>query len=621
MITRIPVTLTLVAPYATRSNSVGGFGTDLPLARDAQDRLMLPGSHVIGKMAQATRELVALLQGDPAEAGFIDDLKWLHAAESNSKTTESADGREGRRNLTASDFVLQSPPETKGTRTRIARDNVTGTVAEGMLQVIEQPFPPGQPLRFEGELRLFGSVGTDRLTRLHRVLQLVSQFGGLRTVGFGVVSGVTFGLVAPKGAAASVAAAEDLILRLSFADPFCAGEARNTPNTYVSAGFVPGGVVKGAIARQVLAAHGLTGFLDDPAVQAKLPARFHDLAKAFGDIRIGHAAPVLKGHARRRPLSLPDSLAVIEEGDKVTVMDLSGLDNPASPVLVNGQVPLGRSDWKDNHHEAARSVFALPELPGRELRIRTQIDESRRAAMTNRLFGIEYTRIDRHDFIAPIHVPAGANAAAIKAALAEIVVGGIAGIGRGGAYAATTLGPALSEGSALTGETRVVLVLQSAALLRDPGQAGVALQQAYQTAFSAIGLPATWRLNAVFARERLAGAGFFLNRLAQSAAYRPWLLTDPGATFVFDQTAPGVDFPWGWLETGLPVPDAVLQFHDIARSPAIYRVCPYLPQNGYGEVIAGFPASQGAFAHQSLKPNAHGMTVEPVDLISLVAAP
>jgi len=234
MITELPVTITLTAPYATRANATGGFGVDLPLLRDGQGRLILSGTHVIGKLAQAMRNLAVLLEGTAQGDAFEGDLKHLFASEAQAKDKDKANGREARRALTASDFVLDSEFVDGGTRTRIARDNATITVAEGMLQVIEQPFPAGVDLAFKGMLRVFGAVDQAGQARLAKALAFVPQFGGMRTVGFGVVAKTVFGVATParKPAVTAAVGSAPLQLTLRFENPFCAGEGRNTPNIY-----------------------------------------------------------------------------------------------------------------------------------------------------------------------------------------------------------------------------------------------------------------------------------------------------------------------------------------------------------------------------------------------------
>lgn len=625
MITRLAVTLSIKAPYATRAGQIGGFGVDLPLARDGQGRLMLAGTHVIGKLAEAMRELVALLAetGETAaRKDFEDDLKVLFATSAQGVGAEDATGREGRRQITASDFICDDPgPARAATRTRIARDTATGTVAEGMYQVIEAPAAAGEPLRFDGHLRFFGALDTERRGRIEKALRFIPQVGGLRTIGFGEVAAVSVADAPALPARAVPPPADRLLLRLRFEDPFCAGEYRNTANTYVSAKHVPGGVIKGAIARQLLAASGLTGYLDEALKVGKLSGNLEALARAFGELRISHALPAPRGHCVRKPNALPESLVrVLDDNSQPLIFDLVGLPDPAKVFLINDQVPIALFDWKSGDRQAARSLFGLPELPRSELRIRTQIDPDRRAAMAGRLFGVEYTQTHHHDFLAHLDLPLNTSKdeeSRILAGLEEVLAKGLAGIGRGGAFAAATLETTEPAPEIDDRETRVVLVLQSAALLRTRGQESD-LTTVYAAAFRQLGLPAGWRLKTVFVRERLAGGGFFLQRRA-SKPYSPWLLTEPGSTFVFDRTSGSAGFPSVWLRGGLDVPGDVLGYYGLSGAQT-YREVPYLPQNGYGEVIAGFPLASGARSFEALRPECHRLEVVD-DLARNIAVP
>ena len=143
-------------------------------------------------MAQATRDLAAM-PNEPEGTGFAGEMKALYASEAQSRLREAADGREPQRNLTASDFVLRNAEGGAGTRTRIARDIATMTVADGMLQVIAAPFATAEALLFDGVLRLHGACDAARLARLERAARFVPQFGGLRSTGFGVSAGIADG--------------------------------------------------------------------------------------------------------------------------------------------------------------------------------------------------------------------------------------------------------------------------------------------------------------------------------------------------------------------------------------------------------------------------------------------
>jgi hypothetical protein len=641
VITSIPLRIVVLAPFVTRSAESGAVGIDLPLARTAPVRndcadagseqkdsseslgkVMIPGSHVIGKLAAAMRELRDLLGDDPLAADFQTDLTELLAARDGLPSTEAeneSDGREARRALTASDFILETPEGDARSRTRIAIDNVRSTVLDGMLQVVEQPFATDQRLEFRGHMRVIGPCDEARRRRIIKALQFVTQMGALRTVGYGQIVEVTCDEIQPAAPRKSTPIKQPrFLMRLQFEDVFCAGESRNSPNTYTSADHVPGGVIKGSIARQMLASVGRSGFLDDERNIGVFEGDLAILANNFGRIRIRHAQPVPKGTVGRPFRYVPDSLAAIENDDGETVIvDLAGLDDPSTPVLIDGKVPIAPFDWKGKHQETAKALLGLTGSPGRLLRVRTQVADDTRAAATSRLFGIEYTRGDCHDFVAEIDLSACTEPDLVIRGLQLVIAEGLGGIGRGGAFAQVSLEKIPPETHPIMGK-RIVAVLQSAALLRDPSRPAVNLRSAYADAFAELGLPETITLRAVFVRERLAGGGFFRSRLAQKdRVYAPFMLTEAGATFVFDSSDGTPIDPAQLFPNGLDVPQSVLVHHGIEDLTELYRVCPYLPQNGYGELVGAPFQTEGRALWQAREPSALGLTVEIVDALLL----
>jgi hypothetical protein len=650
MITDLPLRLVVLAPFVTRSSDSGVVGVDLPLARtapqmknagdtnkaekngdviDQPGKIMIPGSHVIGKLGAAMRELCALLGDDPLGEAFARDIKALRIGGDGKPLDiedRASDGREDRRALTASDFVLATAEGHTGSRTRIAIDTVRSTVLDGMLQVVEQPFATGQRLEFKGHLRVVGPLDDERRRRLLKALQFVTQMGALRTIGYGQLVEVV--VDGKAGATANVASAAKppaavngnrLVVRLRFEDVFCTGEARNSPNTYSSAEYVPGGVIKGAIARQMLANIGRKGFLNDEHNAGAFSGDLELLSLNFERMRVRHAQPTAQG-AKARPFrAIPDSLAVIDGDDgKPIILDLAGLNDPGAAVLVNGKVPVGPFDWKREHWAAANALLSIQDGPGRVLRVRTQISDDARAAMTSRLFGVEYTRGDTHDFLAEIDLSlCDDEPARIISGLQKVVANGLGGIGRGGAFARVALEEAPANATSVMG-SRVVAVLQSAALLRDPSRPAVDLRTAYADAFAELGLPKTIRLTAVFVRERLAGGGFFRSRLLKGGrAYAPWLLTEPGATFVFESVDGSPIDPATLFPNGLDVPKSVLIHHGIEDVRDLYQVCPYIPENGYGDLVIDPFQIDGRPLWQARAPSALGLGVEPVDTLSV----
>jgi hypothetical protein len=582
----IPLAITVRAPYAVRGNLVGHFGIDTPLFRNAAGHLAIPGTLVIGKLAEAFHHIATT--GGDAASSYRADLQHLFATSSQRQKKEEHEtthGREPRRLITASDFILAVGVDDEGgVRTRIALDGVTQTVADGMLQVLEQAAKPRDTIVFLGELRVTGRVNDNDLeVRILKACDWIIQIGGLRTVGFGEV--VSIGKrdhdVDPSPPRPKVRRApqRSLGLRLSFRDVFCVAEKRTQSNTFTSSPIVSGAAIKGAVASQILAAHGLDGLLADHA--HALPQPLATLARGYDRIRFRHAFPLAKmGEASRRG-PVPLSLATAGK----SLVDRAGARFDGSPVLIDGEAPTAVDDWKDDVRLEVNQRFGI-DHPKLDFRMRTQIDPDHRAAMEARLFAIEYTRNDTHDFIAAIDIPDDLPRRDILEALEAVLADGLAGVGRGGAYCDVTFCDPASEDIAASH----VMMLKTPALLRapDPGEFPK-LHGPYQAAFDEIGLAGTgFRLKTLYVDEHLAGHAFMQNRRARPD-FMPYLLTKAGSVFVFEHDDPQARLPETWFHSGLPVPSSVRLFHGLDRESDLWRVCSYVPENGYGEVLRYAP--------------------------------
>ena len=596
MIRTIPLTITLRAPYTVRGNLVGHFGIDAPLFRTASGKLAIPGTLVIGKLAEAFRH-IAELGGDTA-AAYKSDCEALFAAGSQKVKTNSdsdpkraddeknadalTDGREARRKVTASDFVCEEVGDAE-VRTRIAIDNLSGTVAEGMLQVLEQAKKPKDTITFKGQLRLSGKHDADVEKRILKAAQWITQIGGLRTVGYGEVVSIKRADVETVETVKGTFPADGPVgLRLRFRDVFCVGEKRTASNIYTSSTVISGAAIKGALAQQILAHFGKTGSLADNADTLEGP--FKTLARRYSDIRFRHAFPVKQDTKIARNGPLPLSLAYADK----TLVDRAGPRFDGRPVLIDGDAPKPMDDWKNDQREAAKKAWKIEEPP-KEFRMRTQIDPSTRAAMESRLFAIEYCRNDTHEFVMAIDLPDGLDRVVAEQAIRQAVAHGLAGIGRGGACCDVAF-CALLE-AATSGH---VVMLKTPAMLRcpDPGQFPD-LHTLYEAAFNAIGLAGTgFRLKTLYVDEELAGHAFMqMRRHEDNRDFMPFLLTKAGSVFVFEHDDPDAKLPKSWFKAGLPIPETVLVFHGLDAEEALWKVCPYVPENGYGEIEVHNPAA------------------------------
>lgn len=591
MILRRRIVLTFIAPILTRATAAGGFGIDAPLARLPNGKFYLPGTLVLGRIAEALRHLAQAQEAacQPATCGDV-------LAEFFGDNGDEARGRDKRRRIFVGDCVTSEEGDPSNLRTRIALDSVSGAVQEGALQTIESPFAPGKRVKFEGELRLLGTKKAinGALPLIEKAMAWMTQLGALRTAGFGVIDSVRLCDPDPLNASGEITNASDrLALTLRMRDPLFVGDKRIDENTYESAALIPGGAIKGALANQILADAGLPAGKALQEEAERLPETLRALARHFSDITVTHGYPILKGQtsnplARRAPLSWIESGA---EG----LADLASIADPAMAVLIDGKAPRFALAGKNPGRAHKAAGWSKP--PEFDFRIRTAIDETRRAAKENKLFGVAYRRTDQHYWRSEIDLSALRSEDLKKeviAGLAEALREGLIGLGRGGAFCEASLA-ATSALSCLGAAGRFALVLQTQALLRKPeaGRGGD-VTEAYREAFGNTGLPASFDLLAIFVWEELRGAAFMSKRLPSGVRYRPWLLTKPGSVFVFGPatenaapTAEDFEVINSWLRSGLPVPKATLTYYGITDAGEAWRFCPYLPQNGYGEVMAG----------------------------------
>jgi hypothetical protein len=619
MIERRKITITLKGPYLTRSNSIGAFGVDAPVARLPDGTPYLPGTLILGRISEAFRQL-AEIEVDAGETGFVNDLiEFLATDPELGKLGDVTKGRDNRRRVWFSDFVAQDEAKRQGTRTRIAINDATGSVLTGALQVIEVPYQPGESVRFSGEVRCVGPA--DRietfLERLKQAFNWVTQWGALKTVGFGEAVSVAFSDVeaVPKAAAASSAAGFDTLrLVLELHDPLCVGERRIAENIYESAAVIPGGVIRGALANQVLAHTSNTSmsFLQDHA-DSEDPI-VGPLARSMSKLRFGHGFPIDREKAANpfKPSRVPHSIVA---DDKNGLHDLALLPDPSVPILISGRATSFSVDWKSAVEDRANGLVGWSE-PGFDFRVRTEIDGRTRASRAERLFAISYRRPDTHVWVSEVSladVPSNERLL-VAEAFEKTLANGLAGIGRGGAFATVSVQRSTTTSAALKLHDggRVVLVLQTPALLRKPkpGQSGD-VTKSYEEALRDC-LPSdidrgSLRVAGVFVRERLSGAEFMVQRRGSGGAYQPYLITEPGSVFVLEIQDNAKDAVAGWLRTGLPLPKTTRDFYGLGNPSEIWKHCPYVPENGYGEVSCatiGSPDSEytGADIHEVLKP-------------------
>ena len=577
----IPITLTVKGPVLTKSSAMGRFGVDALMASsqfaDAatgaiKPRYYLPGRLIKGLLREALQELSTL---NKAYAGLIRE--WLGEEPPENTGDEPRRGR-----LLFSDFAdLETDVEEEKLRYRIAIDECRGAADAQKLQMIESPYAAGQPVKFTGKVRFLISdeeVAQRRSSEvteaLERGLCWMRAAGGNRTVGFGEIQEVAMGKALEESPASEVRAQGTVWdLRLTFEEPLMFSERRIAENLFESGDIIPGGAIKGALAEMIKVE----------------PSKFGALRNELHKVGFTHAFPTVEGGSR--PEQWPLSLVAFGEKESAMFDALrEGGDVPR-----DGKAGAFDIDWKEPLKKLVRARFGWPKLE-RELRVRVSIDSALGKAADQDLFAWRMALPHQMEWCGRVDV--SELSAPGREQLERLLRFGVEPIGKTKALGVVAIG----EAPELAPERReaFVVTLRTPALLIDPsrrlapnGGIGSARQEDLR-----LELGDMWRelsggsltLVNYFQRCTLAGGKYFQQRfLGTGRPYRPYLLSNAGSTFLLKPANGREDDAQEclrrWARKGLPLAASVRAFYAIPDEwDQQWRHCPYLPENGYGEV-------------------------------------
>lgn len=568
MIRTHPISITVNGPILTRSTAIGSFGVDAPIARLESGKPYLPGSHILGKLRNALVDLASV--SGASEPIATEFMNWFGG------DGDIEEGYKLRRRIFMSDLAARSDGDALRTRTRIRIGEQTEAVEEGALLTLEAPYSTGEQAVFEGHVDFVGIP--DELDQMVRVLRTglnwISQAGGQRTVGFGRILKATVGAPRrPEQIAGVPANTERLALVLQFRDPICIAEARNSGNTFETCDVVPGGVIKGALANLIAAGEGQA-----PGWDLAKCGTFPDLCANFSKLRVSHLFPAPAGKVER-PTRWPMSLVLDSNDHFHDAAHWEGLR------LINGCAPAFCHDWKPKHFERVEHFWSWPYVP-RTLRVRTAIDYDEARAKEAALFAYQMLEPTGYVWIGEIGLEGVSEnlRAIVVTQLSEALANGLPGIGRNQSHAMPADGSFVPSARSVIArhDPLTVLTLQTPVLLRAPNQDGYerSIEELSQGALA---------LERHFTTERLSGAEFMANRYFNKGKdYKPWLLTEPGSVFVVRPTGKGnaAAAIRSFCLSGFPVSDSIRNFYGLPQIDAseLWRYCPYIPQNGFGEV-------------------------------------
>ena len=132
-----------------------------------------------------------------------------------------------------------------------------GRALDGAVQFMEVPFASGKHIEFVGELRIHlpDAEAAALCANLDTALAYVGQFGGERSIGFGRLLASRICPKPHRNAAAvcplGQTPARPWRLVLHLRDPFSTGQRNAKENIYSTDDFIPGSLIKGALAARI----------------------------------------------------------------------------------------------------------------------------------------------------------------------------------------------------------------------------------------------------------------------------------------------------------------------------------------------------------------------------------
>ncbi|MFZ1679651.1 MAG: RAMP superfamily CRISPR-associated protein [Rhizobiaceae bacterium] len=555
------LTLAVVSPFLFQGVVNTRLGVDAAFLREVDGRPVIPAAQIRGVLRAA---LEAML--DRGYTGIsVPDLFGKGSIEGGNAAGEVDAPERGA--LIFSDLVGPAPHPGRET-TRIAIDDETGAVERGMLQVIELAAPPGTSCEFTGKviLRLPDSAAADRAEKaLSKALRLIPAIGAIKSAGFGAVDPAKAALkrlsAIPLRPAAGVLPPLDrqIVFDVTFDRPILVDSRRVTDNMFAGSTIVPGAAFKGAVAERLR----LAGLAPDKG----------DLGKALAATRFSHAFPMVEG--ARGDLALPMSIVCKGKGD---FADISGWARDVAP-LDGDEAADFLVTAKDEVKASARKTLRRLKSEIRRLaRTHVKIDGAALIADDAALYSTEMVAAKDQTWRMSVDFGDVADVESTKTILAA-VSGGIDGIGRTGATA--TLSPVDAPHAPWKPAASITLLLETPALLFDGAAAANSMYERYAAYFrDRLGGAV---LENFFARRRMAGGYQPTRYRAYGKAYYPFILTEPGS--VFRLTLPddvARNAVMKALRFGLPAAD-------LDGKAVDWTTCPFVPENGYGEISEGIP--------------------------------
>jgi len=542
---RIPISLTLRAPWVTPGDAAPGPSTDIVLARNQEGQFILPSSLVKGNLRAAADTLV----DEGAVGANVRDACFGTESGTRAKGVPVHPWRVAnepeRGAIIFGDLEADREAQDKDGRTqRVKIDSDLGAAREGHLLFVECPFPFGTEVTFKGEVILWGNMGVsegDAVLLLKQSLGRIFAIGGMKSVGFGRVE--NFQVEAPVAVVAATARAPALSLEMAYNidRPFIVDATRHSGNLSVGSDIIAGSAIKALLARGCAAAN-----MDSDAYLAAL--------------NISHAAP-----ADRKTLPLSLSVA-----DNQVFCNLDGKIRPGFHTF--------QGDWKNSENDVRTALgdgWDAPDLhySGRS---RTAIDSKSMTSLfeqntddsegVGQLFSQMAVAPNGLIWRGTISAPDDMD---MMGQMLGLLDAGLPGLGKTGAVLTGSGQPHAAPVTPTT-ETLNLTLTSDACLFKPQDAINTNMGDLYRAYFKAQG----FNLINFFAQQVLKGGYLALRYPATDGEYIPWVLTEAGSVFRLESN--GSANITDILANGLPPADGL---------SGDWQKFPFLRENGFGRVV------------------------------------
>lgn len=593
----LEVTLTVLGPFLTATTGGGGYGVHKAFHRAHNGDLVVPASHIKGKVRWALEELAPYFDADVRPP--LD--QWFGAVSANNEYTPIPGM------LHFSDMKCRSEKQAV-TRTRVVIHPIAGTSAENLLREIEDPYASGSKIECVGTVSYYASeltVAKQIAATLNVGLKWLANLGAEKGVGYGRLAAVRISepiiQVTSPTDTVNFDSGTSLHLRITPLEPLLIGGVKSRRTNLVQAQReILGGVIKGALAAALNRTYGI-----EPVhrkMDASSVSDFPDyptLVAHYAQICVSHALPVYVGQPR--PIRIP--ISTVKHAGKLWDTALS----PESFPISQGQAPQYFIDWKDKD-----TYFGIAQ-PSEIFVTRSEVDNVSQRTLEGQLFtysfhcpndeqGRAIEWVSNVDFSAITDTDVRTQ---VKKEFAQAVQRHLTHLGKLGRAVRIEVyddkAPNAQPTKQLGEDGLAIITLQSDAIMLDPAQVhslgvGEDLHALYADFWSDLcgNNPSAPCMELVdfYAHQCFYGGYLYhryLGTIERDQApnrYRPYYVTSAGSVFklrVLDEQV-ATQLLARWQSRGIPLPQWARNEYG-QYGTEIWESCPFVPENGYGEIV------------------------------------